>query len=230
MKTKIEIKSVLGKVLFEYEKEDNNIKDTLIEAVKRGADLRGADLYGADLRGADLRGANLGGADLGDADLRGANLYGADLRGADLYGADLRGANLGDADLGGADLGDADLRGANLYGADLRGADLYGADLRGANLGDADLGGADLGDADLGDAGKINSIDDILTVGPLGSRSAYTQIYRTDKGVYVKCGCFFGTIEEFAEKVKKTHAGNKYERDYNALIEYAKIRFAKKQQ
>ena len=150
MKTKIEIKSVLGKVLFEYEKEDNNIKDTLIEAVKRGADLRGADLYGADLRG--------------------------------------------------------------------------------ANLGDADLGGADLGDADLGDAGKINSIDDILTVGPLGSRSAYTQIYRTDKGVYVKCGCFFGTIEEFAEKVKKTHAGNKYERDYNALIEYAKIRFAKKQQ
>ena len=185
MKTKIEIKSVLGKVLFEYEKEDNNIKDTLIEAVKRGADLRGADLYGADL----------GGADLGDADLRGANLY----------GADLRGANLGDADLGGADLGDADLYGANLYGADL-------------------------GGADLGDAGKINSIDDILTVGPLGSRSAYTQIYRTDKGVYVKCGCFFGTIEEFAEKVKKTHAGNKYERDYNALIEYAKIRFAKKQQ
>ena len=121
MRTKIEIKSVLGKVLFEYEKEDNTIKETLIEAVKRGANLGGAN---------------------------------------------------------------------------------------------------------LGDAGKINSVDDILIVGPLGSRSAYTQIYRTDQGVYVKCGCFFGTIDEFAEKVKKTHAGNKYERDYNALIEYAKIRFA----
>ena len=151
MKTKIEIKSVFGKVLFEYEKENNTIKETLTEAVMRGADLRGAYLGGADLGG-----ANLGGAYLGDA-----------------------------------------------------------------YLGDANLGGAY-----LGGAGKINSVDDILIVGPLGSRSAYTQIYRTDKGVYVKCGCFFGTIEEFAEKVQKTHAGNKYERDYNALIEYAKVRFA----
>ena len=187
MKTKIEIKSVFGKVLFEYEKENNTIKDTLTEAVKRCADLGGANLRGADLRGADLGGANL----------RGANLRGAYLGGADLRGADLRGADLGDADLGGA----------NLRGADLR--------------------GADLGGADLGGAGKINSVGDILIVGPLGSRSAYTQIYRTDQGVYVKCGCFFGTIDEFAEKVKKTHAGNMYERDYKALMELAKVKFAK---
>jgi hypothetical protein len=52
MKTKIEIKSVFGSVLFELEKEDNTIKDTIIEAVKRGADLGYADLRGADLRGA----------------------------------------------------------------------------------------------------------------------------------------------------------------------------------
>ena len=73
MKIKIQIKHYLtGSVLFEYEKENNTIKDTLVEAVARGADL-----WGADLRGADLRGANL----------RGANLWGANLRGADLWGA-----------------------------------------------------------------------------------------------------------------------------------------------
>ena len=72
MKTKIEIKSVFGSVLFELEKEDNTIKDTIIEAVKRGANLRDADLLGADLRGADLRGADLLGANLGYANLRGA--------------------------------------------------------------------------------------------------------------------------------------------------------------
>lgn len=45
---KIQIKSrYFGSVLFEYEKENNTIKDTLIEAVKKGADLRGADLRGA---------------------------------------------------------------------------------------------------------------------------------------------------------------------------------------
>ena len=137
MKTKIKIKSVFGSVLFELEKENNSIKNTLIEAVKNGANLGDADLGGADLGGANLVGAFLGGANL-----VGANLVGADLGDADLRGANLRGANLGDADLGGAELGDADLRGANLVGAhlgdaDLRGANLRGADLRGADLEDA---------------------------------------------------------------------------------------------
>ena len=135
MEVKIEIKSIFGYVLFEYSKENNTIKDTLIKAIKRGANLRGADLRGAD------------------------------------------------------------------------------------------LGGANLGGANLRDAGKLTSIDDVLIVGPIGSRSAHTQIYRTDNGIYVKCGCFFGTINEFASKVHETHQENKYERDYNNLINYAKIRF-----
>ena len=79
MKTKIQIKTTLESLLFEFEKEDNSVKDTLIEAVKRGADLGDADLRDADLGGANLRGAYLRGADLGDADLRGANLVGANL-------------------------------------------------------------------------------------------------------------------------------------------------------
>ena len=49
MKVKIQIKSVFGKVLFEFKKENNTIKDTLLEAIKHSANLRGADLYGADL-------------------------------------------------------------------------------------------------------------------------------------------------------------------------------------
>ena len=48
MKIKIEIKNRwTGKVLFEYEKENNTVKDTMIEAVKNGAYLGGADLRGA---------------------------------------------------------------------------------------------------------------------------------------------------------------------------------------
>ena len=66
-KTKIEIKSKLGSVLFEFEKEDNTVKDTLEQAISSDADLCGADLCGADLCGADLRGADLCGADLCDA-------------------------------------------------------------------------------------------------------------------------------------------------------------------
>ena len=48
-KVKIQIKNRwTGSILFEYEKEDNTIKDTLIEALKNDADLRGAYLRGAE--------------------------------------------------------------------------------------------------------------------------------------------------------------------------------------
>ena len=230
MEVKIEIKSIFGNVLFEFSKENNTIKDTIIEAVKRGANLRGANLHGADLGDADLHGA-----DLGDADLRGAYLHGANLRGAylgdaNLGGAYLHGAYLHGANLHGANLRDAYLRGANLRGAYLHGADLGDADLGDANLGDAylhgaylhgaNLRGAYLGDANLGGAYKITSVDDILLIGPIGSRADYTHIYRTDKGVYVKCGCFFGTVDEFASKVKDTHGDNKFANQYRKVIDF----------
>ncbi len=175
---KIEIRNRwTGSVVFEYTKEGNTITETVLDAIRRGADLhsaylRDADLCGANLCGADLYGADLCGAYLRDADLRGANLCDVDLCGADLYGADLcdanlrgvylrgtdlRGANLCDVDLCGADLRDAnlrnaDLRGSNLYGADLRDANLRNVDLRGSNLYGADLRGTDLRGANLRDA------------------------------------------------------------------------------
>ena len=59
MKTKIQIKSVLGKLLFEYECENNSIKKTVEKAVKEKADLRSANLRSADLWSANLRSADL---------------------------------------------------------------------------------------------------------------------------------------------------------------------------
>ena len=49
MKVKIQIKSVFGNVLFELEKENNTIRETLLEAIKQGANLRSANLCGANL-------------------------------------------------------------------------------------------------------------------------------------------------------------------------------------
>ena len=147
---KIEIRNRwTGSVVFEYTKEGNTITETVLDAIRRGADLRDADLRDADLRDANLRDANLCDADLCDANLCGADLRGANLRDADLCDADLRGANLRDANLRGAYLSGADLRVANLRDADLRDANLRDANLRGANLCDADLRGANLRDADL---------------------------------------------------------------------------------
>lgn len=95
MKTKIQIKSFINNdIIFEFEKENNTIKDTLEEAVKQNVSL-----YGAELNDADLNEANLSGADLRYAHLSRANLCFANLRRANLskstfYGANLFGANL----------------------------------------------------------------------------------------------------------------------------------------
>jgi hypothetical protein len=101
---KIEIKSVLGSVLFEYDCESNTLIRTILEAIKNRANLQGANLQGAELQGAELRGAYLQGANLQGADLRWANLQGAELRGAYLQGANLQGADLRWANLQGAKL------------------------------------------------------------------------------------------------------------------------------
>ena len=96
---KIEIKSIFGELIFEYECENNTIKKTVEKAVKekvslRLADLRLANLYSANLRSADLSSADLRSADLRSANLSSANLYSANLRLADLSLADLYSANL----------------------------------------------------------------------------------------------------------------------------------------
>ena len=126
---KIQIKSIWGAVLFEYEKENNTLKDTLEEAIKRGANLDGANLYRASLDGASLDGANLDGANLYRASLYRASLDRANLYGANLYRASLDGASLDRANLDGANLDGASLDGASLDGANLYRASFYRASL-----------------------------------------------------------------------------------------------------
>ena len=121
MKTKIQIKTVFEKIIFEHESENNTIIETvneyIIQELKKG--LRSADLSSADLSFADLSNADLSSADLRSADLSNANLRFADLSNADLS----------NADLSSADLSFANLRFANLRSADLSNADLSNADL-----------------------------------------------------------------------------------------------------
>jgi len=146
-----------------------------------------------------------------------SNLSGAELRYANLSGADLRSANLRGADLSGADLRSAELRGANLSGANLRSADLSGANLSGANLSGADLRSADLRSANLS-YGKTVGDRPYFSIGPIGSRSYYLTLWLTDKGPYIKTGCFTGTLDEFAAAVEKTHGDNDHGKEYQMAM------------
>ena len=97
------------RIIFSYECEDNTIKKTVEEAVRRKIRLAFADLTCLDLSGVDLRNADLTWADLSDTNLLGADLRCAILNNVDLRNTDLRGTNLLGAELDDADLDEVDL-------------------------------------------------------------------------------------------------------------------------
>ena len=103
------------------------------------------------------------------------------------------------------------LSGAYLSGAYLRGAYLSGADLRGAILKDG------------------SKVDDgsraYVYFGPFGSDARELIAFRTDQGIRIQTGCFFGTLEEFTAAVEKKHADNEHGQEYAAVIAFVKLHF-----
>ena len=97
----------------------------------------------------------------------------------------------------------ANLYGANLYGADLRSANLYGANLYGA---------------DLRSAGKLTGDRPYFAVGPIGSRQDVLAAFLTEKGVYLRAGCFFGTVDQFRAKLEGEHGDNVHGKEYTAAL------------
>ena len=62
----------------------------------------------------------------------------------------------------------------------------------------------------------------ILTIGPIGSRNDVTTFFKgKNKKIYVKCGCFVGTTDEFLETVSKTHGSNKHAEVYKLATRLA---------
>ena len=77
----------------------------------------------------------------------------------------------------------------------------------------ADLRSADLRSADLDKR--------YIQIGRIGSEKRLTTYCFEDNIIW--CGCFTGTLEEFEERVKETHANNKqYMQEYLGFIEYLK--------
>ena len=107
------------------------------------------------------------------------------------------------------------------FSADLRSADLSSADLRSANLSYAKLRPID---------DKEVIIEDFMSVCGLGSANRNTHIFKTNIGIVIQCGCFYGTEKAFKKQVKETHSGTNYEKEYLEMLKLAKIRFSRKEQ
>ena len=58
----------------------------------------------------------------------------------------------------------------------------------------------------------------------IGSVNRKTYFFADDENkMFVRAGCFFGTLGKFIAKVKETHGGAKYERQYLSAVDLAKV-------
>jgi len=73
-----------------------------------------------------------------------------------------------------------------------------------------------------GDA-RVSDNASIMWISKIGSRNGTTTFFRSKLGIEVSCGCFFGTIDQFAEKVGQTHGDNEHGKAYRLAIEIARL-------
>ena len=99
--------------------------------------------------------------------------------------------------------------------------------LVGADLSRVDLSWANLAGAIVADGYALVGRRPVLQLGPLGSRSATLIAFRTDKGLMLRTGCFFGTAEQFTDAVRKTHEDSTHAADYMAALDFIRNWFAR---
>lgn len=62
-----------------------------------------------------------------------------------------------------------------------------------------------------------------IAVDRIGSGQRKAYFFKADEGYFVRAGCWFGTFEDFAQRVKEVHGGTRYEKEYLAALDLAKV-------
>ena len=82
------------------------------------------------------------------------------------------------------------------------------------------------GDAEVYGNAKVSGDADYAYAHGFGSEYRTTTFFRLkDGGVGVRCGCFYGTLQEFRDKVRKTHGETKKAKEYLMLADLMELRF-----
>lgn len=83
------------------------------------------------------------------------------------------------------------------------------------------------GNAEIYDNAVINKIGDYATVQGFGRHHRVTTFYRNKYGgVSVKCGCFYGSLDSFRERVKQTHGNSKLAKEYLMIADLMEYKFS----
>ena len=84
------------------------------------------------------------------------------------------------------------------------------------------------GDAQVYGNAWVQCCRDYSAASCFGSEDRTTTFFRTkDGGIGVRCGCFYGTLDEFREKVKERHGDRRLAKEYLMLADLMEFRLSK---
>ncbi|RYS78792.1 hypothetical protein EAI93_10630, partial [[Ruminococcus] torques] len=82
------------------------------------------------------------------------------------------------------------------------------------------------GDAQVSGDARVSGDKDYAYAHGFGSCNRTTTFFRLKDGdVGVRCGCFYGTLAQFRDKVCETHGETKKAQEYLMLADLMEIRF-----
>ena len=86
------------------------------------------------------------------------------------------------------------------------------------------------GDAWVYGNARVYGDADYACVKGFGRKFRNTTFFRNkDGGISVSCGCFFGTVSEFRDKVKNTHGDSKMANEYLMIADLMEYHFGKEE-
>ena len=86
------------------------------------------------------------------------------------------------------------------------------------------------GDAWVSGNARVYGNAEYTTIKGFGRECRTTTFFRLKNGeVGVRCGCFYGTIEQFREKVQETHRDSKYAKEYLMIADLMELHFEREE-
>ena len=84
------------------------------------------------------------------------------------------------------------------------------------------------GNAEVSGDALVSGNADYATASGFGSEYRTTTFFKLKNSdeIGVRCGCFYGTLKEFKEKVKETHGESKKAKEYLMLADLMEYRFS----
>ena len=229
----IEIKDNEGKLLYSYTCENNSISKTLKQANLKNINLAEANLSrvrieNVELTNLNLSEANFEGSIFSNIKISNSSLYCANLNYTTIINSYFYDTSFYRARFIISKIKNSIFEKCNLFRTVFWEASLVNSQFECEHLQDINFAATLFQNVNYR-GNIIKDTHNVAYIGNIGSRHSCTTVFNTNKGIFVSCGCFFGTLKEFKERVLITHKDNpKYKKEYLDMINYVQKRFKPK--